>query len=155
MKQEHRFVAQLFGYLAPFVDDAKPLYLSLDGEAAKKGVRESHFKDPTVPDIWLTLVDKRELRIEAKILSGNDRFIVGKEQLSAWFATGKGAHPPTGWVVANEKLTDFYYWAHSEIAHQPTKAIQGGRYYEVRAPTMKRTFGTVREVALHILGAAT
>src|SRR5438552_11675650 len=56
MKQEHRFVADLYRYIAPFIDTAEPIFLSLDGEAAKKGVSEKHFGDAGIPDMWFTLV---------------------------------------------------------------------------------------------------
>jgi hypothetical protein len=156
MKQEHRFVAQLFGYLAPFVDESRQLFLSLDGEAAKKGVREKHFQDSIVPDVWLTLLDGRALRLEAKIMSWPHGFSVGSAQHKAWFGAGDGAHKPTGWVVAGEALEDFYYWPHESIATQPAKPTnRKGEYYAIRAPTMTPMFRSVRTLALHILSAAT
>jgi hypothetical protein len=152
MKQEHRFVAQLFGYLAPFVDEEQALFLSLDGEAAKRGVTEKHFTDSIVPDIWLTLLDGRALRIEAKIMSWARGFSVGHSQHEAWFgASGGGSHKPTGWVVANEALKEFFYWPHAKIAHQPTKVINQGRYFTVEAPSMKPKFGSLQQLALHLL----
>ena len=56
MKQESRFVAELYRYLAPFIDTARELYVSLDGMAARQGVLGGHFTDPDVPDLWFYLV---------------------------------------------------------------------------------------------------
>jgi hypothetical protein len=35
MKQEQRLVAGVYRFLAPFVDITKPIYISLDGQAAE------------------------------------------------------------------------------------------------------------------------
>jgi hypothetical protein len=154
MKQEHRFVAQLFAYLAPFVDEQKDIFLSLDGVAAQRGVREMRFQDSIVPDVWLTLVDGRALHVEAKIISSPVGFSVGKDQHKAWFGTATGAHLPTGWVVADENLSSFYYWSHADVRHQPTRPITRGRYYAVTAPSLEPMFASVRGLALHILASA-
>ncbi len=70
MKQEHRFVADLYHYLAPFIDSSKATYVSLDGEAAKKGVTEKLFNDSDVPDLWFHLVGvEKTILLEAKILN--------------------------------------------------------------------------------------
>jgi hypothetical protein len=152
MKQEHRFVAQLFGYLAPFVNEKEQIFLSLDGEAAKKGVRESHFKDPIVPDLWLTLLDGRALRIEAKVVSWEKGFTIGASQRRAWFGGGSGAHKPTGWAVTNTALDEFYYWPHKRIVRRALKSINKGRYFLVEAPSMRRPmFTAYREFALFLL----
>lgn len=55
-KQEHRFVAELYRFLAPFVDVEAGVYLSLDGMAALRGVEAKIFEDSDVPDLWFTLV---------------------------------------------------------------------------------------------------
>ena len=154
MKQENRFVAQLYGYLAPFVNADARVHLALDGEAAKRGVTEKLFHDPNVPDMWFTLVDGRTLHLEAKLMSWKNGFSVGTAQLRAWLDPGNGKHKPTGWVLAREDRDDaFYYWPHKTIAtcavlkHQP-------KYWKIEAPTMEPVFSSVRELALHILRTA-
>src|SRR5438270_2454272 len=114
MKQEHRFVADLYRYLAPFVDREKTIYVSLDGEAAKKGVSEKLFNDSDVPDLWFHFVGcGSTVLLEAKILNINGAITIGRGQMTAWKSNGCGQHKPSGWVAADQKLKKFYYWPHA------------------------------------------
>jgi hypothetical protein len=156
VKREHFLVAELYRHLAGFVDADRPIYLSLDGVAAEKGVREGLFKDPDVPDLLFTLIDGREIAIEVKITPDGRRFSAGRDQFRAWFQSGAGAHKPTGWVVADEKLKTFFYWPHAEIVQQrvtPPKPSED-RYVQVPMPTTASMFTSVRHVALHIVRVA-
>lgn len=152
MKREHFLVAELYRHLATFVDADREIYLSLDGIAAQSGVREQLFKDPNVPDLCFTLLDGREVAIEVKILHGK-RISAGRSQYEAWFASGTGAHKPTGWVVADEALTSFFYWSHDEMVKQRTEPPRRSerRYVAIPVPTTTSMFPSVRHLALHIV----
>jgi hypothetical protein len=152
VKQEHRVVAELYGYMAAFVDPDRPIYLSLDGVAAERGVKEGLFKDPDVPDMVFTLVDGREVAIEVKILYGK-RIGTGLGQYNAWFGSGAGAHKPTGWVVADEKLSSFFYWSHGEMVKQRTTPPGASEKKSVKIPVPTTTpmFPSLRHLALHVV----
>ena len=152
MRREHFLVAELYRHLATFVDAERAIYLSLDGEAAKRGVREKLFKDPDVPDLCFTLLDGREVAIEAKILYGG-QIGARRGQYESWFANGIGAHKPTGWVIADEPLKSFFYCSHAEMLKQ--RIVPPGpdkrRSVNVPVPTTMPMFRSIRHLALHIL----
>jgi hypothetical protein len=154
MKREHFLVAELYRHLATFVDADRAIYLSLDGIAAQRGVREKLFQDPDVPDLVFTLLDGRAVGIEVKILYGG-RVGAGLGQYSAWFAGGMGAHKPTGWVVADESLKRFFYWSHAEMVQQRTTPPSGSerksKSVAIPVPTTTPMFLSVRHLALHIV----
>ena len=152
VKQEHLLVAELYRHLATFVDANREIYLSLDGIAARRGVREKLFEDPDVPDLCFTFLDGRKVAIEVKI-SSKGKIWPGRGQFDAWFGNGKGAHKPTGWVVADEKLQALFYWSHAEIVKQKTKppGRSEGRYVGVPLPTTTSMFSSVRHLALYIV----
>src|SRR4051794_15694829 len=103
MRQEHRFVAELYRYLAPFIDTSADVYLSLDGIAARRGVSSKKFDDADVPDLWFTLVGHTQpVLLEAKIVDDKRRVTVNRNQLMAWRSNGRGGHRPTAWVATNE-----------------------------------------------------
>jgi hypothetical protein len=67
MKQEQKLVAEVYRYLAPFIDTSRELYLSLDGQAPLVGVGRGHFVDGTIPGPWFTILgNTRATLIEAK-----------------------------------------------------------------------------------------
>lgn len=152
VKREHFLVAELYRHLATFVDAEREIYLSLDGIAAKKGVKENLFKDPDVPDLCFTLLDGRDVAIEVKLLYGK-RIGAGRGQYAAWFGSGTGAHKPTGWVVADEKLTGFFYWPHADMVKQRTKppGPSESKSVAIPVPTITPMFRSVRHLALHIV----
>lgn len=119
MKQENRFVAQLFHYLAPFVDAQRDLFICVDGGAAKyhAGREGSPIVDADIPDLWLALVGKSEcFGIEAKILE-NRSISVRQGQLRAWRSDGTGHYRPRFWVASNRTLSEFYCWKHTSLVH--------------------------------------
>lgn len=59
-------------------------YLSVDGIAAKRGVKENLFKDADVPDLCFTFLDGRDVAIEVTILYGK-RIGAARGQYAAWF----------------------------------------------------------------------
>jgi hypothetical protein len=152
VKREHFLVAELYRHLAAFVDADREIYLSLDGVAAQKGVREKLFTDPDVPDLCFTFLDGRDAAIEVKILTGR-RIGAGRGQYDAWFGGGAGAHKPTGWVVADEKLSQFFYWSHADMVKHRTKPPSPSerRYVHISLPTTRPMFHSVRHLALHIV----
>jgi len=118
MKQENKFVAQLFHYLAPFVDAERDLFICVDGAATKQhaGRSASGLLDPDVPDLWLTLCGQSTpIGIEAKIIESG-RISVRQSQLCAWRTGGKGTYRPRFWVTADRQLQEFSCWEHSTVA---------------------------------------
>lgn len=117
MKQENKFVAQLFHFLAPFVDMSKDLFICIDGGAAKHhaGLEFGPLLDPDVPDLWFSLVGHDyPTGIEAKIIE--DHYIsVRRGQLLAWRTQGTGAYQPRFWVASNRNLSEFYCWHHEDV----------------------------------------
>lgn len=151
MRQEHRFVADLYRYVAPFIDTAKPIYLSLDGEAAKRGVTEKHFGDAGVPDMWFTLVGGNgSTLVEAKIIEGG-KVTIGQSQLCAWRTSGNGKHKPSAWVAANHSLDKFYYWSHNDILQILDACTSQKKYPKVGAPSSAKEFSDLRLLALELL----
>ena len=151
MRQEHRFVADLYRYLAPFIDTARPIYLSLDGEAAKKGVTERVFDDADVPDLWCTLIgEAHPLLIEAKITDGKC-ITVGRGQLVSWRTNGAGRHKPVAWVAANHSLDRFYSWHHVEFLAILDACTSQRKYPKVRIPPSAKAFDDIRLLALELL----
>jgi hypothetical protein len=152
MKQEHRFVAELFGYLKPFVATDHPVFISLDGEAAKKGVRSGLFDDADVPDLWFTIVGcANPTLIEAKIIGGNRRMQLGRTQLHRWRTGGGSAHAPHGWVAANEELNQFLYWSHDNFLPKMDASQSTTRYSSIGIPNDAIVFPSIPELALHVL----
>jgi hypothetical protein len=118
MRQENRFVAQLFHFLAPFVDYERDLLICVDGGAATHHAArpESAIVDPDIPDIWCAFLGKPGFTgIEAKMLNGNT-ISVRKGQLSAWRSSGNGYYRPSFWVAADVGFTVFHCWQHSTMA---------------------------------------
>jgi hypothetical protein len=156
MKQEYGFVAKLYRYLAPFIDERKDIYLILDGEAAMRGVVEKRFEDSVVPDLWFTLIgDKDETLIEAKIIGKDRRVTINQGQLNAWKSGGSGNHQPSTWVAASLDLQKFYYWRHDVFCRERLDECDSeGKYPKILPPDEKVEFDDIRELALHIIRKA-
>jgi hypothetical protein len=153
LKQEHRFVADLYRYLAPFIDTSREMYLSLDGVAARRGVTGGHFVDPDVPDLWFYLAGAQNVTLlEAKIVGSDGIVLLGRGQLSAWRTGGQGAHKPTAWVGSNEEFSVFYFWLHTAFC---TNRLDGSRSSQdnipFRLPESTKQFPDIRQLALHVL----
>ena len=155
MKQESRFVAELYRYLAPFIDATSPLYLSLDGIAAQKGVRDGEFIDPDVPDLWFTLAGSPRLTLlEAKVLHADRTVTVNQGQLTAWRSSGLGQHRPTAWVAADEPFRAFFFWTHADFLARLDASNATVPYPKFRLPDVRTEFTEVRQLALHVLRSA-
>lgn len=117
MKQENRFVAQLFHYLAPFVDMERDFLICVDGAAATRhsSGEDARLLDPNVPDLWLAFCGHQKYTgIEAKVLHGNS-ISVRQGQLRAWRSDGSGAYRPRFWVATDIEIKEFYCWHHSTL----------------------------------------
>jgi hypothetical protein len=151
-KREHQFVAEIYRHLAPFIDSDKGVYLSLDGEAAKQGVRQGIFQDACVPDLWFTFVGAlHPTLMEAKILSGN-QIKLQREQLVRWRSNGAGLHKPQGWIAADQTLGSFYYWDHALLCTR-LDASNGTTPQILITPPRMDPFDDIRKLALHIIRA--
>jgi len=121
MKQENRFVGQLFHFLAPFINMEKDLLICADGAAAARhsSTKESCLVDSDLPDLWLTFCgNSKPTGIEAKIDERN-LISIRQAQLKAWRSGGKGSYQPTFWVATNKELTEFFCWHHSTLRPRP------------------------------------
>jgi hypothetical protein len=151
MKQEHRLVAEIYRFVAPFIDTTKEIYLSLDGQAAKTAVGTGRFIDPDIPDLWFTLVGFGEpTRIEAKILDKGSAQLM-QSQILAWRSSGPGSYKPASWVAANREFTEFYYWSHSSFVPSLDRCAAARKTHKLAAPKDRLAFSSIPELALHIL----
>lgn len=151
MKQEHRFVAELYHCLAPHINMHRPVYVSLDGQAAITGVREELFKDTFIPDLWFTLRDlKRPTLIEAKALDGNNRVLLMRAQLLAWRPRGHGHHKPRYWVAVNLLRDTFYLWSHLSYLTILRRCRNRQRTVSLQLPTEPEEFRSVEQLACRI-----
>ncbi len=126
MKQEHRLVAEVYRWLAPFVDTQHDIYISPDGQAAKTAVAAGRFKDPDIPDLWFTLVGSHTpTYIEAKVVDDDGTVLVMQSQITAWRNTGgTGMYKPHYWVATNRSFKKFYFWHHADFATLHSTASQ-------------------------------
>lgn len=151
MKQEHRLVAEIYRFVAPFIDTTKEIYLSLDGQAAKTAVGAGRFMDSDIPDLWFTLVGAtKPTRIEAKILDKGSALLM-RSQIVAWRSAGSGSYKPESWVAANREFSEFYFWPHSAFVASLDRCAASRLTHILAAPKERMVFGSVPELALRIL----
>lgn len=151
MKQEHRLVAELYRYIAPFIDTKKEIYLSLDGQAAKTAVGAGRFIDPDIPDLWFTLVgEDHPTRLEAKILDKGSASLM-RSQVLAWRSSGPGSYKPHAWVAANREFSEFYFWQHAAFCPSLDRCSANRKTHTLAAPKERVAFSTVPELVLHVL----
>jgi hypothetical protein len=151
MKQEHRLVAEIYRFVAPFIDTNKEIYLSLDGQAAKTAVGAGRFADPDIPDLWFTMIGAiKPTRIEAKILDKGSVLLM-QSQILAWRSIGSGSYKPAAWVAANRDFSEFYYWTHDSFLPSIDRCGAARKTHTLAAPNDRLVFRSVAELALHIL----
>lgn len=151
MKQEHRLVAEIYRFVAPFIDTTKEIYLSLDGQAARTAVGAGRFTDPDIPDLWFTLVgDSEPTRIEAKILDKGAALLM-QSQILAWRSAGPGSYKPAAWIAANREFSEFNYWPHSAFLSSVDQCTAARKTHTLAAPKDRLVFGSIPELALHVL----
>ena len=158
MKQENRFVAQLFHFLAPFVDYERDLLICVDGGAATHHAKrtESAIVDPDIPDIWCAFVGKAGFTgIEAKTIAANS-ISVRQGQLRAWRTVGKGHYRPSFWVATDSQLTEFHCWHHSSMVKRldTTKSTVDNVSLSMSKYPADFTTGKLAELALYLLAHA-
>jgi hypothetical protein len=135
MKQENRFVAELFHYLSPFIDRGQKVFVCVDGGAATHhaGREGAALSEPDVPDLWFTFVGQAHAcGIEAKVLDGNC-ISFRRGQLQAWRSIGSGKYCPKFWVATDRDLERFFCWRHATML-----------------PRLDSTTNTVKDVNLSI-----
>lgn len=155
MKQENRFVAELYRYLAPFVDEAQDRFICVDGGAAKHhaGRENSPIIAPDIPDLWLSFVGRKQhVGIEAKILDKRS-ISVRQSQLRAWRSDGEGYYRPRFWVASNRALDEFHCWEHSSIVRclDRTKNKTPNVALSLGGIVTDFSSSSLPELALHIL----
>jgi len=152
MKQEQRLVAEVYRYLAPFIDTSKETFVSLDGQAALVGVKQGRFKDATIPDLWFTVVGSRQsFLIEAKAFDANGRVLLMQNQLKTWRSNGSGSHKPECWIAVSNRFDAFYFWEHTDFVDTFDKSKNKQTTVTIAAPKKRKEFKTVSELALAIL----
>lgn len=156
MKQEHRFVAELYRFLAPFIDTTKDIFISLDGQAASTAATAGLFSDAAIPDLWCTLQGaKTSTLIEAKVVEDETKaLLVMQSQLIAWRTDGCGAYKPKYWVAANRSFNKFYFWKHEDFLINLDKSVAKTNTLTLRPPTEQKEFLSIPELALHVLREA-
>jgi hypothetical protein len=155
MKQEHRLVAELYRFIAPYIDTTKDIYVSLDGQAADTAVVAGRFKDAAIPDLWFSLVGAASpTRIEAKIIEDNGGALLMQSRLSAWRTAGAGAYKPQFWVASNRSFNKFYFWTHGEFLPSLDNSKAQSNTLTLRPPESRREFNHISELALHVLRKA-
>ena len=155
MKQEQRLVAELYRYIAPFLDISKDVFVSLDGQAALLGVKAGRFADGTLPDLWFTLIGNRSPScVEAKALSATGKVLLMHSQVQAWKSSGHGRHKPDFWVAVSNSFDAFFLWEHADFAPALERSQNRQDTVSLSLPPARRKFGTVIELALAVLERA-
>jgi len=155
MKQEHKLVAEIYRYIASFIDADEQVYICLDGQAADNGVRQGLFTDGTIPDMWFTFVNKKyPTLIEAKTIDTNNRMLLMQSQLRAWRTNGCGAHVPEFWIAVNRAFDQFYFWTQADFLQRLDSSDAQGNTLTLLRPTQAVTFNNAQQLALHILRSA-
>ena len=152
MKQEQRLVAEVYRYLAPFVDTSKDVFVSLDGQAAITGVKQGRLKDSTIPDLWFTIVGaKAPLFIEAKAFNISGQVFLMQNQLKSWRSNGLGNYKPNCWIAVSNAFDAFYLWEHTDFVSALDKSKSKQKTVSITGPKTRREFKTVSELSLAIL----
>lgn len=152
MKQEHKLVAELYRYLAPFINVERDIYISLDGQAAMNGVNKGTFVDGTIPDLWFTLLGaSMPTLVEAKTIDTNGRLLLMQSQLKAWRSDGIGAHKPDFWVATNRAFDTFFFWSHAEFLPVLARTAASTNTLTLLPPARRLKFPCAATLALHIL----
>jgi hypothetical protein len=152
MKQEQRLVAEVYRYLAPFIDTSRDIYLSLDGQAALVGVGQGRFVDGTIPDLWFTLIGRANpTLIEAKAFDAKGRVLLMQSQLQAWRTSGAGGHRPSYWIGVSNSFDTFFLWKHSDFLLALDNSQNKQDTVTLAPPPQRQEFGTINQLALAIL----
>lgn len=77
-----------------------------------------------------------------------------QSQLSAWRSSGRGAYKPKYWVATNRSFNEFYFWSHEEFLPSLDRSGATANTLVLRPPSTKLSFGSVPQLALHVLREA-
>lgn len=155
MKQEHRLVAELYRFVAPFIDTTKDIFVSLDGQAASTAVKAGRFTDPALPDLWFTLLGAtKKTLVEAKIIENEGKALLMQSQLAAWRTSGSGAYKPEFWVASNRSFDNFYFWKHSDFLPILDQSKARTNTLTLHPPAARIEFASISVLALHLLREA-
>lgn len=94
------------------------------------------------------------MRIEAKVIEDNGGALLMRSQLAAWRSNGVGSYKPKYWVATNRSFNEFYFWSHQEFLSSLDKSTATANTLTLRPPKTKLVFGSVPQLALHILRKA-
>ncbi|WNJ97730.1 hypothetical protein RND59_16505 [Vibrio ruber] len=155
MKQENRFVADLYHLLSPFMDKDKDLYLCMDGGGAKHHAASEHGKleDAVLPDIWFCLVgQEKHIGIEAKVFDSNN-LSFRQMQIQSWRSDGSGIYTPHFWVATNRELTEYKCWFHKTMVARlnTTMSTVDNVSLSMSKYPADHESNTIQELALFIL----
>ena len=155
MKQENRFVADLYHLLSPFMDKDKDLYLCTDGGAAKHhaALEDSTLEDAVLPDIWFCLVgQKKHIGIEAKVFDSN-RLSFRQVQIQSCKSEGRAVYTPKFWVATNKKFSEYKCWLHETMVQRlnATNSTVDNVSLSMQQYPADHESGTTQELALFIL----
>jgi hypothetical protein len=152
MKQEHRLVAELYRFIAPFIDTTKDIFVSLDGQAASTATKAGRFADAALPDLWFTFLGAgTRTLIEAKIIENEGKALLMQSQLAAWRSSGSGAYKPKYWVAANRSFDRFYFWKHEQFLSILDKSNAKTNTLTLYPPPERVEFLSIPQLALHLL----
>ncbi len=152
MKQENRLVAELYRYLAPFIDTKKDIYICLDGQAAETGVSNGTLIDSVLPDMFFHFVGQTHPTLmEAKIIEESGNALLMQSQLSSWRSTGTGKYKPKYWFASNRSFTEFYLWTHEEFLPILNNSKALGKTLTLKSPVSKLKFTNIIELAIYII----
>lgn len=152
MKQENRLVAELYRYLAPFIDTTKDIYICLDGQAAEIGVLNGTLIDPVLPDMFFYFVGQSQPTLmEAKIIEESGHALLMQSQLSSWRTTGTGKYKPKYWFASNRAFSEFYLWTHEEFLHSLDNSKALGKTLKIKSPVLTLKFKNIVELAIYII----
>ena len=155
MKQEHRLVAEVYRFIAPFIDTTKDIFVSLDGQAASTATKAGRFTDAALPDLWFTLLgSEARTLIEAKIIENEGKALLMQSQLAAWRSDGSGSYKPKYWIAANRSFDKFYFWTHEHFLPLLDKSKAKTNTLTLRPPLEREVFPSIPQLALHVLRAA-
>jgi len=152
MKQENRLVAELYRYLAPFIDTRKEIYICLDGQAAETGVSKGKLIDAVLPDMVFHFIGaNHQTLIEAKIMEDSGGVLIMQSQLSTWRTNGTGAYKPKYWFASNRSFNEFYIWTHEDFLPILNKSKATGKTLTLKSPESKLTFSSIIELAVYVI----
>jgi len=111
MSQEHRFCAEIYARLFPFIDRDERVVINPDGQAKLPNFLDTE----TPPDMCFTLKgQKKEIRLEAKVL--NKKSVKLQESQKVWCRQDNHPLAPHLWIFAERHLEQCWLLEHNHIS---------------------------------------